>query len=65
MIRWKIGRTEKVSTFISDGCEQFVIQQPVTHSCIVLKIESKNEFDENLLWNKIRDGLLKKYKKSF
>ena len=54
-----------MSTFISDGCEQFVIQQPVTHSCIVLKIESKNEFDENLLWNKIRDGLLKKYKKSF
>ena len=29
------------ATMISDGCEEFVIHQPVTHSCIALKIESK------------------------
>ena len=51
------------TTIVSDGCEEFVIHQPVIHSCIALKIESKNEFDENLLWNKIRDGLQKNYKK--
>ena len=42
------------TTIVSDGCEEFVIHQPVTHSCIALKIESKNEYDENLLCNKIR-----------
>ena len=45
------------AAIVSDACEEFVIRQLVTHSCIALKIESKNEFDENLLWKKIRDGL--------
>ena len=52
------------ATIVSDGCEEFVIHQPVTHCCIALKIESRNEFGENILWNKIRDGLQKNYKKT-
>ena len=50
------------ATIVCDRCEEFLIHQPVTHSCTTLKIESKNEFGENL-WNKIRDGLQKNHKK--
>ena len=50
-------------TIVSDGCEEFVIHTTVTHCCITLKIGSKNEFGENLLWSKILDGLQKNYKK--
>ena len=52
------------ATIVSDGCVEFVIHQPVTHCCIALKTESRNEFGENILWNKIRDGLQKNYKKT-
>ena len=51
------------ATIVCGRCEEFVIHQPVTHSCITLKIESTHEFGENLLWNKIRDGLQKNHNK--
>ena len=51
------------ATIVSHGCVKFVIHQPVTHYCIALKTEPKNEVGENVLWNKIRDGLQKNYKK--
>ena len=47
----------------SDRCEEFLIHQPVTHSCTALKIDFKNEFNENLVWRKIHDGLQKNCKK--
>ena len=47
----------------NDRCEEFLIHQPVTHSCTALKIEFKNEFNENLVWCKIHDGLQKNCKK--
>ena len=28
------------ATIVSNGCEEFVIHQPVTHCCIALKIKS-------------------------
>ena len=50
------------ATIHNDGCKEFVIYQPVTHSCIALNIGFKNEFDENLVWSKIHDGLRKNCK---
>ena len=48
---------------MTDGCEEFMHQQPVTDSCIALKIDSDNEFNEKLVWEKLRDTLKEKYKK--